>query len=390
VRSIWEADLLRAIEGGPGFVVSSPELQLLRSDGRRLWMVGRLTVVNDDILAQWIDLTEIRRAEAELRANEQRFRGMIEHNLAAICVVMGMEVVYCNRRLSDLTGWRVDELVGADVTVVFRPDPEGFEQIKQARERLKDGAPAIELTLACHIKDGRKLLIGVHGSMGVWDGQPATVLTIQDVTERQQAEEKIAAYVQQLEGAVQSTLTAVAKMLDMRDPYTAGHERRVGLIAADIAKEMGWDEARCYALNLAGLVHDIGKIAVPAEILTKPTRLTTLEYEMVKTHAELGYEILKDVDFLRPVATVIRSHHERLDGSGYPLGLKGDQIPVEARVLAVADVLESMASHRPYRASLGIEAALRELEGHRDLWFDREVVDALLRLVRDRGYQLPD
>ncbi len=343
VRSIWEADILRAIEGGPSFVVSSPELQVLRSDGRRLWVMGRVTVVNDDILVQWIDLSDIRRAEAELRANEQRFRGMIEHNLAAICVVIGQKIVYCNRRLSELTGWRVDELVGVDVTSVFRPDPEGFERIKLARERLKDGAPAIELTLACHIKDGRELLIGVHGSAGVWDGQPATVLTIQDVTERQHAEEKIAAYVQQLEGAVQSTLTAVAKMLDMRDPYTAGHERRVGLIAADIAKEMGWSEARCYALNLAGLVHDIGKIAVPAEILTKPTRLTALEYEMAKTHAELGYEILKDVDFLRPVATVIRAHHERLDGSGYPGRVDRHMLDVGSKVIAVADVATAMA-----------------------------------------------
>lgn len=210
-----------------------------------------------------------------------------------------------------------------------------------------------------------------------------------DITERKQAEQQIAEYVKQLEGTMQNTLQAVANMVEMRDPYTAGHEHRVGLISEAIAREMGWPEDKCHNLQLIGLVHDIGKIAVSAEILSKPGRLTKVEFEIVQAHSERGYEILKDVDFPLPIAEIIYQHHERMDGSGYPRGLKGDEIAPEARVLAVADVLESMASHRPYRPALGIDTAIKEIADHRGTWFDAPVVDAMLRLIRDKGYQLP-
>jgi putative nucleotidyltransferase with HDIG domain/PAS domain S-box-containing protein len=206
---------------------------------------------------------------------------------------------------------------------------------------------------------------------------------------RKQAEEKVIAYVQQLEESMQGTLQAVSNMVEQRDPYTAGHERRVGIIAADIAREMGWPEEKCNILKLIGLVHDLGKISTPAEILSKPGRLTALEYEMVKCHVEKGYEILKDVKFPLPIAEIIRQHHEHMDGSGYPQGLKGQDILPEARIIAVSDVLESMASHRPYRPALGVESALKEIVDHRDTFYDGNVVDALLKLVREKGYQLP-
>ena len=188
---------------------------------------------------------------------------------------------------------------------------------------------------------------------------------------------------------MQSTLQAVANVVEAHDPYTAGHERRVGIISADIAREMGWSEEKCHTLQLIGLVHDIGKMSIPAEILSKPGLLSRIEFELVKTHAENGYQILKDVDFPLPIAQIIREHHERMDGSGYPQGMKGEETLLESRILAVADVLESMASHRPYRPALGIEAALKEIESHRMQHFDPEVVDAMLRLFREKGYQLP-
>ncbi len=206
---------------------------------------------------------------------------------------------------------------------------------------------------------------------------------------RRLAEGKIASYLQQLEGTVQGALLAVSNMVEQRDPYTAGHERRVGIISADIAREMGWDEARCRELQMIGLIHDLGKIAIPAEILSKPGRLTALEYDMVKSHVERGYEILKDVKFLQPIAEVIHQHHERIDGSGYPRGLKGDEILPEARIIAVADVLESMSSHRPYRAALGIDTALAEITSHSGTSYDTAVVDAMLRLIREKQYRLP-
>ncbi len=204
------------------------------------------------------------------------------------------------------------------------------------------------------------------------------------------AEQKILSYVKQLECAMQSTLHAVAKVVEAHDPYTAGHELRVGKISADIAREMGWSEEKCSTLLLIGMVHDIGKISIPSEILSKPGKLSAIEFELVKTHAEQGYQILRDVEFPLPIAEIIREHHERMDGSGYPQGLKGENTLPESRILAVADVLEAMASNRIYRASLGIEAAISEIETHRGSLFDPEVVDAMLRLFREKGYQLPD
>jgi len=210
-----------------------------------------------------------------------------------------------------------------------------------------------------------------------------------DITEQKVAEQKIEGYIKQLEIAMQSTLQAVANVVEVHDPYTAGHERRVGIIAADIAREMGWSDEKCNTLNLISLVHDIGKMSIPAEILSKPGRSSKIEFELVKTHAEQGYQILKDVEFPLPIAEIIREHHERMDGSGYPQGLKGEETLLEARILAVADVLEAMASHRPYRASLGIEAALREIETQCGSLVDPKVVDAILRLFREKDYHLP-
>jgi len=217
-----------------------------------------------------------------------------------------------------------------------------------------------------------------------------SVVTARDVSERKAAEQKIRDYVKQLESAMKSTLEAVAKVVEAHDPYTAGHERRVGQIAEDIAREVGWSEEACQTMQLVGLVHDIGKMSIPGEILTKPGKLSAIELELVKTHAENGYQILHDVELPLPIARIIREHHERMDGSGYPQGLKGEETLPESRILAVADVLEAMASNRPYRASLGIEAAISEIETHRGSLFDPEVVDAMLRLFREKGYQLPE
>ena len=217
-----------------------------------------------------------------------------------------------------------------------------------------------------------------------------SVVTARDISESKAAEQKIRDYVKLLEGAMKSTLQAVAKVVEAHDPYTAGHERRVGQIAADIAREMGWSEETYQTMLLVGLVHDIGKMSIPGEILTKPGKLSAIEFELVKTHAENGYQILHDVEFPLPIARIIREHHERMDGSGYPQGLKGENTLPESRILAVADVLEAMASKRPYRASLGIEAAISEIEAHRGSLFEPEVVDAMLRLFREKGYELPD
>jgi len=184
------------------------------------------------------------------------------------------------------------------------------------------------------------------------------------------------------------TVSAVAAMVELRDPYTAGHQRRVAQLVDAIAQEMGLPDKQIEGLHLAAVVHDMGKINIPSEILSKPGKLTDTEFGLIKEHPHAGYEILKGIDFPWPIAQTVLQHHERLDGSGYPDGLHGDEILPEARILAVADVIEAMASHRPYRPGLGIENALSEVEENRGTKFDTEVVGAALRLFRERGYQL--
>ncbi|HLP97975.1 MAG TPA: MASE3 domain-containing protein [Sideroxyarcus sp.] len=195
-------------------------------------------------------------------------------------------------------------------------------------------------------------------------------------------------YLDQLQDGLQDTVQAIAATVEQRDPYTAGHQRRVADLAAGIAGEMGLQHERVYAIHLAGIVHDLGKISIPAEILSKPAQLSEIEYSFIKTHPQSGFDILKDIDFPWPIAQMVLQHHERMDGSGYPQGLKGEAILLEARILAVADVLEAMASHRPYRASLGLDAALAEISDQRGTLYDADVVDAALRLLRERGYKL--
>ena len=213
---------------------------------------------------------------------------------------------------------------------------------------------------------------------------------LDDVTDEVRANEAISDYVRQLERTISGAKNAISNITELRDPYTAGHGRRVGALAGAIAAEMGLSKNVQHGLNIAGALHDVGKIVVPTEILVKPGRLTPLEFEVVKSHAEQGYNILNHIAFPSPVAEIARQHHERLDGSGYPRGLKNGDILLEARIMAVADVVESMASHRPYRPALGETLALAELELNAGRLYDADVVAACIRLFREKGYRLVD
>lgn len=181
--------------------------------------------------------------------------------------------------------------------------------------------------------------------------------------------------------SLRATIEAMSRTMEWRDPYTAGHQKRVAMISMAIAKKLGWETDRVQSLYMAAMVHDIGKVAVPSEILTKPSHLTDLEMQMVRQHVENGYQILKDIPFPWPLADIVRQHHERLDGSGYPHQLKGDQIRPEARILAVADTIEAMATHRPYRPALGLQAALDEVRAEAGIGLDVDVVNAALELM---------
>jgi HD-GYP domain-containing protein (c-di-GMP phosphodiesterase class II) len=187
-----------------------------------------------------------------------------------------------------------------------------------------------------------------------------------------------------LRQSLEDSIKAIADTVEMRDPYTAGHQRRVGQLAVAMARELGLSEEATHGIALAASIHDLGKISVPAEILSKPGKLMVGEFMLIKNHAQAGFDVLKGIQFPWPIATMVRQHHERQDGSGYPQGLKGEQILLESRILAVSDVVEAMASHRPYRAALGIDAALREIESSRDSLYDAAVVDACLRLFAEK------
>jgi putative nucleotidyltransferase with HDIG domain len=187
--------------------------------------------------------------------------------------------------------------------------------------------------------------------------------------------------------AMEDTMHALARVVEMRDPYTAGHQRRATELACAIAAGIGMSPDRITGLRVAGLIHDIGKVRVPAEILTNPDGLSEAEFAIIRTHPSLGYEILKTIEFPWPVADIVYQHHERIDGSGYPQGLRGENIVREARVLAVADVVEAIASHRPYRPALGIEHALQEISNNRGRLYERDAVDACLALFRERAFE---
>ena len=207
-----------------------------------------------------------------------------------------------------------------------------------------------------------------------------------EISERKKTEENLKHTTKKLYDSLANIIQAISKIIEIRDPYTAGHQRRVAQLACAIAKLMQLSVDQINGLHLAGIIHDVGKIQVPAEILANPGNLSEAEFSIVKTHPVAGYDILKNIEFPWPIAEIIYQHHERLDGSGYPLGLKGTDMLLEAKILAVADVVEAMSSHRPYRPSLGVELALEEIEMHKGTLYDDRVVDACITLFQQGSF----
>lgn len=231
------------------------------------------------------------------------------------------------------------------------------------------------------LKASGRIFVINCGSLEAGPEEGGWVMMLRDVTEQRQAQEKI-------HRALEETVRSLASTLGKRDPYTAGHQRRVAELCRAIARKMGLPEERVQGLYMGALLHDIGKISVPVEILSKPSRLNSMEKSLIRRHPVTGYEILKSIDFPWPVAKLVLQHHERLNGTGYPNGLVGDEIILEARILAVADVVEAMSSHRPYRPGLGTEKALEELKSGRGKLYDPQVVDACVQLFEEDGFTL--
>ena len=322
-----------------------------------------------------------------LAESEQHFRSLFENLLSGYA--------YC-RMIYDEAGVPVD-------FVYLNVNP-AFELLTGLRDVL--GKPVSEVLPGIH--DLSPELFEVYGRVAR-TGKPETIafdfksldmwlfITVysqkpgyfvalfEDITERRQTLEDLRLSANRLRRTVEGAVEAMGAMIAARDPYTAGHEKRVTELAVAIAADMGQDEATIEGLRLAGLVHDVGKLTIPAEILNKPSLLTPIEFELIKGHSEAAYEILKSIEFDYPIADIVVQHHERLDGSGYPAGLSGNAILPAARILAVADVVEAMASHRPYRAALGVEAALDEIRAGAGTRYEAAAVAACER-VFDQGF----
>ncbi|MGC7878302.1 PAS domain S-box protein [Desulforudis sp. 1031] len=273
-----------------------------------------------------------------------------------------------------------------DSLKAVHPDDRGFVE-KSIAKAFKEGKP-YSADYRIVLPDGSERIVHAQAEVTLGEtGRPIKMSgTVQDITERMRIEKALRESSEQLQKAVEGTIQAVAKLVEMKDPYTAGHQRRVAELACAIAKEMGLPKDRIEGLRFGALIHDVGKIPVPAGILNKPGRLHDAEFSLIKMHPKIGYDILKDVNFPWPVAQIILQHHERLNGSGYPGGLFGDDILLEAQILGVADMVEAMASHRPYRPAQGIDKALEQLTRDKGVLFNPDVVDACLRLFTRKGF----
>ena len=265
------------------------------------------------------------------------------------------------------------------------------EERSRLMQRLRDEGQVHGYEIDFYRKDRKRIWVSSN-VRAVWSRNVSDIDYyegfIQDITELRQAVEFRLQSLDRLRNAMGATIQTLSLTVEIRDPYTAGHQKRVADLARRIATELKVAPERIEGLRMAATVHDIGKVSIPAEILSKPTRLSDLEIKLIRTHAVKGYDILKDIEFPWPVAEIVLQHHERLDGSGYPRGLKGDEITPEARILIIADVVEAMSSHRPYRPALGMEAALAEIETNSGTLYDTEAVKACLRLFREDGYRL--
>lgn len=233
-----------------------------------------------------------------------------------------------------------------------------------------------------YIRDGHVYSKAEDGFLNLFANALASIIV------RKQTEEKLEHSLNNLRKASDGMVNAIATIVEHRDPYTAGHQKRAARIACAIAGELGLSEEQIEGLQMAGIIHDIGKIYIPAEILSKPGRLSEPEFDMVKSHSQVGFDILKDIEFPWPIAQIVFQHHERLDGSGYPQGLMGNDILLESRILAVADVVEAISSHRPYRPAIGLDKALEELKQQSGILYDTAVVKACLTLFHEKGFKL--
>jgi len=329
-----------------------------------------------------VDLSDIEIAEKKLRESEEKYRLLFENSLDGVYrTTLEGKYIDVNPAMIKMLGYGSrEELIEIDIPTQLyyrkedRPGPEQRNKIFETRLKRKDGSVIIV--------EINSRVVYKYGKPVCYEG------IVRDITERKAAEKKVEEGYQKLKKILDDVINTLASIVEIKDPYTSGHQKRVALIATAISKELGLDEEKVEAINTAALIHDIGKINLPASVLTRPGRLSKIEYDMVKTHSRLGYDMINHIEFPKPVSDIVLQHHERIDGSGYPQGLKGDEIIPEAKILAVADVVEAMISHRPYRPALGIGKAVEEIKQGRGKLYDPRVVKVCIKVIKSKKIDL--
>ena len=361
--------------------------RITTASGELRWVWERgvaLTTSDGDVVLEGFvqDVTEARKTEARLEAASAEWRRTFDAMGDSVAVFdHGGRLLRCNRATAEVTGRDFADLIGRPCYEVFHGTDDYHESCPQrlalvsGREEtsfFEQNGRWLRVTFEPQVDDAGRVTGGVH--------------VVSDVTELKESEKRLRASVSKQQRISEGVIAALSRSIEVRDPYTAGHERRVSQLATAIARRMGLDEAAVKRVEVAGMLHDVGKIVVPAEILSKPGRLSETEFALIKGHPKTAHSILAPIEFDFPLAEIVLQHHERLDGSGYPAGLAEGDILLEARILAVADVTEAMISHRPYRAALPLEAATAELESGAGTRYDAVACETTLRLFRREGF----
>lgn len=323
---------------------------------------------------------------SSLAQSNERFRNLLETTSDWIWETdTNGRYTYSSPRLKNLLGYTSNEVLGKTLMDVATPRTREALR-KEFNQILANGKPYSGFECTCLGKSGQVVVLE-NNAVPIFNGQE-TLLgyrgIARDITERKIAMEALKKSRDELHSSLEETVASLASTAEKRDPYTAGHQQRVDRLACAIARELGLSELQIEGLHIAALLHDIGKITLPSEYLAKPTRLSKEEQAIIKCHPAVGYEILKTIHFPWPVAEIVAQHHEHLDGSGYPAGLMDEDILLEAKILAVADVVEAMSSHRPYRPALGITRAIEEIQDGRESRYHAPSVDACLRLLAEK------
>ena len=350
------------------------EARNIEKDGEKL----RVTAVRD--------ITKRKQAEDRLKRTRNRLQAIIDHSPTLISEFDTQgRYMLVNRQIATIFGMPVSDIEGKTFDELL--DNKTVQRFMERIERILETQEPLAVEDSLTIDGERRDYLTTLFPLMDKDGAIYSIGSIAlDITEQKQARDSLNEALIKLRRVTGSVIQVIVSAVESRDPYTAGHQKRVGDLARAIATEMGLSTDKVEGIRVAGVIHDLGKIGVPAEILSKPHRLGETEFAIIREHAKKGYEMLKDVHFDWPIAEMVYQHHERFDGSGYPRGLRGEDILVEARILAVADVVEAMSSHRPYRPTLGLDKALEEIESGRGILYDPDAVEACLRLFREKDY----